>query len=162
MKWKFYLIQSQVKLFLDWLVGQLHLWLQKTILLNSKAAIDSMLNWMESFFQKLKGRGQSDASQASFLVCSGISGYFKELGKVYTLAQVASNMSSVTDRAGTYLLAMVQAHIITQDFTSHRWSEHPSIAGVINYQRFCFVIPLSTHNTLKEEVLVLKKNNFNR
>ena len=121
-----------------------------------------MLNWMESFFQKLKGRGQSDASQASFLVCSGISGYFKELGKVYTLAQVASNMSSVTDRAGTYLLAMVQAHIITQDFTSHRWSEHPSIAGVINYQRFCFVIPLITHNKLKEEVLVLKKNNFNR
>ena len=46
---------------------------------------------------------------------------------------------------------MIQDHLITQDFF-HRWREHPSTAGVI----------ISTHNTLKEEVVALKKNEFNR
>jgi len=68
----------------------------------------------------------------------------------------------VTDRAGTYLWAMVQSHRITQDFISHRWREHPSIAGVINYHLFRFMVPLSTYNKLKEEVAVLKKNEVNR
>ena len=121
-----------------------------------------MLTWMESFFQELKAGGQSDASEAWFLVCSCIRGYFKELRKVRAPAQVASNMSSVTDRAGTYLWAMVQSHRITQDFISHRWREHPSIAGVINYHLFRFMVPLSTYNKLKEEVVVLKKNEVNR
>ena len=35
-----------------------------TFLLNSKAAIDSMLTWIESFFQELKAGGQSDASES--------------------------------------------------------------------------------------------------
>ena len=128
-----------------------------TFLLNSKAAIDSMLTWMESFPQELKAGGQSDASEAWFLVCSCIRGYFKELRKVRAPTQVASNMSSVTDRAGTYLWAMVQSHRITQDFISHRWREHSSITGVINYHLFRFMMLLSTHNRLKEEVAVLKK-----
>ena len=74
-----------------------------TFLLNSKVVIDAMLTWMESFFQELKDGGQSDASEAWFLVCSCIRGYFKELRKFRAPAQVASNMSSVTDCAGTYL-----------------------------------------------------------
>ena len=36
----------------------------KTFLLNSKAAIDSMLIWIKSFFQDLKAGRQSDASEA--------------------------------------------------------------------------------------------------
>lgn len=38
-----------------------------------------------------------------------------------TLAQIVSNMSSVTERAGTCLWTMYQAHRITQNFISHRW-----------------------------------------
>ena len=36
----------------------------KIFLLNSKAAIDSMLSWIDSFFQELKVSGQSNASEA--------------------------------------------------------------------------------------------------
>ena len=133
-----------------------------TFLLNSKAAIDSMLTWMDFFFQELKAGGQPDTSEAWFLAYSCIGGYFKELRKVRAPAQVASNMSSVTDRAGNYLWAMVQSYRIAQDFISHRWREYPSITGVINYYLFRFMVPLSTHNKLKEEVAVLKKNDFNR
>ena len=109
-----------------------------TFLLNSKAAIDSMLTWIESFFQELKAGDQLDLSEAWFIVCSCIRGYFKELRKVRVPAHVASNMSSVTDRASTYLWAMVQAPRITQDFISHRWRKHPLIEGVINYHLFSF------------------------
>ena len=114
-----------------------------------------MLTWIEYFFQELKAGEQSDALEAWFLVCSCIRGYFKELRKFCAPAQVASNMSSsMTDRAGTYLRAMIQSHRITQDFISHRWREHPSIDGVINYHLFRFMVPLSTHNKLKEEVAI--------
>ena len=78
------------------------------------------------------------------------------------IAQAASNMSSVTARAGTYLWTIVHAHRITQDFIIHRWQEHPSIARVIHYHHFRIMVPLSTHNKLKEEVSILKKNEFNR
>ena len=110
----------------------------------------------------MKASGQSDASEVWFLFYSCIRGYFKELRKVRAPAPVASNMSSVTDRAGTYLWAMVQAHRITQEFISHRWREHPSIAGVVNYHLFCFTVPLSVRNKLKEEVSLLKKNELDR
>ena len=36
----------------------------KTFLLNSIAAIDSMLSWIDSFFQELKASDQSNASEA--------------------------------------------------------------------------------------------------
>ena len=57
---------------------------------------------------------------------------------------------------------MLQARRITQDFISHRWKEHPSISGVINYHLFRFMVPLSTHNKLKEEVDVLKRADISR
>ena len=79
----------------------------KTFLLDSKAAIDLMLSWIDSFFQELKASDQSNASEAYFLVCACIHGYFKEFWKVSASAQEASNMSSVTDRTGTYLWAMI-------------------------------------------------------
>ena len=71
-------------------------------------------------------------------------------------------MSSVTGRAGTYLWAMIQAHRITQEFNFHRWREHLSIAGVINYHLFRFNVPLSVYNKLKGGLSLLKKNEFNR
>ena len=57
---------------------------------------------------------------------------------------------------------MVQARWITQDLISHRWREHPSIAGVINYYLFRFMVPLSTHNKLKDEVATLKRAKISR
>ena len=117
---------------------------------------------MEFFFQELKDGGQSDTSKFWFLVCSCIHGYFKELRKVCVPAQVASNMSSITDRAGTNLWVMVHAHKITQDFISHRWRKHSFIECIIKYHLFRFMALLSTHDKVKEEVSVLKKNEFNR
>ena len=80
---------------------------ENTFLLNYQSAIDSMLTWIESFFQGYKDSGQSDASETWFLVCSCIRGFFKELRKVRAPVQVASNMTSLTDRAGTYLWSMM-------------------------------------------------------
>ena len=101
--------------------------------------------------------GQSNAIEAWFLICSCICGFCKELCKICTPTQVVYNLSSVTDRTG-----MIQTHIITQYFISHRWREHPSILEAISYHLLRLMVPLSTHNKLKEEVLVLKKNEFNR
>ena len=119
----------------------------KSILFHSKASIESMPILMESFFQKLKVGGRSNTTEVSFIVCSYICGQFKELRKVRVLKQVVFNMSSVIDRTGTYLRPMVKTHIINQDFISHRWREHPSIAGVVNYFK------------VKEEVSVRKNLN---
>ena len=52
-----------------------------TFLLNPKAAIESMLTWMESFFQELKAGGQSDASEAWFLVYSCIRGFSRSYAR---------------------------------------------------------------------------------
>ena len=49
------------------------------------------------------GGGQYDATEAWGLVCSCIRCYFRELRKVRVPAQVASNMSSITNRVGNYL-----------------------------------------------------------
>ena len=64
-------------------------------------------------------------------------------------------MSSLTNRVGTYLWSMVQNHCIAQDFISHRWREHPLIAGVTDYHLFHFMVLLGTHNKLKEAVATL-------
>ena len=76
--------------------------------------------------------------------------------------QVASNISFIIVTAGTYLWNMIQASRITQKFSSHCWREHPLIAGVINCHLFRFMVSLSIHNKLKEEVSMLKKNELNR
>ena len=138
------------------------LMIANTFHLNSKVVINSMLTWMEPFFQDLHTTNQSDASEAWFIVCSCIRGYFKELRKVRSPTQVVSNMISLTDRAGTYLWSMAQSHRITKDFISYRWHEHPSIASVLNYHLFPFMAPLSTHNKLKEEVTILKRPEISR
>ena len=41
---------------------------------------------------------------------------------------------------------------------SHRWREHPAAAGVTNYHIFRFMVPLTLHNKLKAEVLILQKD----
>ena len=41
---------------------------------------------------------------------------------------------------------------------SHRWREHPAVAGVINYHLFRFMVPLTLHNKLKAKVLSLHKD----
>ena len=36
-----------------------------------------------------------------------------------------------------------------------QWMSHSSIAGIINYHVFKFMVPLSTHSALKEDLVVL-------
>ena len=73
--------------------------------------------------------------------------FFSELRKICAPAQVASNMTSLSDWSGTYLWSMVQVL---------------SIAGVINYHLFWFMVPLGTHNKFKEEVVALKRAEVSR
>ena len=102
-----------------------------TFLLNSKAAIDSMLTWMESFFQELKAGGNRMHRKLGSWFARVSVVISRNYEKFVILLMLLFNMSSVTDRAGTYLWAMVQSHLITQDFITHVWRWHPSIAWVI-------------------------------
>ena len=131
--------------------------LANTFLVNAKSSIESLLTWMDSFYQELQA-GDSSSKDAWLLVCSCVRCYFKELRKVRAPAQAASNMSSPVERAGSYIWAMAQSHRISSEFMSHRWREHPAVAGVINYHLFRFMVPLTLHNKLKGEVGSLTKD----
>ena len=60
-------------------------------------------------------------------------------------------------KAGSYLWAMAQAHRVPAEFIQHQWREYPSITGVINYHLFRFMVPLSAHKKLQDEMVALKK-----
>ena len=49
---------------------------------------------------------------------------------------------------------MAQTHRVSQDFMASQWRSHSSIAGIINYHAFKFMVPLSAHSALKEELAV--------
>ena len=83
--------------------------------------------------------------------------YFKSLRKICAHTQKASNMSSQSDRVGTYLWTISQPHQVSNVFVSHRWRDHPAVSGVINYHLFRFVVSLNAHNKLKLEFEVIKK-----
>ena len=46
---------------------------------------------------------------------------------------------------------------MSAEFIQHRWREHPSIAGVINYHLFQFMVPILAHKKLQDEMVALKK-----
>ena len=112
------------------------LMLANTFLVNARSTVDSLLTWMESFYQELQQDGQSTSKDAWILVCSCVRCYFKELRKVRAPAQTASNMSSPINITDTYLWYLAQSHRVPADFVAHSWREHPSIAGVIKYHLF--------------------------
>ena len=82
-------------------------------------------------------------------------GYFQQLEIVRSPAAASSEDS--TAEAGAYIWAMAQAHRVSQEFMSCQWRSHFSIAGIINYHVFKFMVPLSAHNLLKEELSAVKK-----
>ena len=105
------------------------LMLANTFLVNARSTVDSLLTWMESFYQELQQGGQSTSKNAWLLVCSCVRCYFKELRKVRAPAQTASNMSSPINIAGAYLWSLAQSQRVSADFVAHSWREHPSIHG---------------------------------
>ena len=121
-------------------------------ILNARAAMKSLLTWMETICQKLKTGSQPETFEAGLLVCSCIRDFFKELRNVRASIQIASNMAFITDRSGSYLWAMVQQPRITQKIFSHRWLERPAIAEATNCHLFRFLLPYSIYRKLNDEV----------
>ena len=131
--------------------------LANIFLATSRSVIDSLLSWVKSFYLELQAGDQSCIQDAWLLVCSCGQCYFKELGKVRAPAQTASNQKEDFDKDESYLQAMAQAHRVSAEFIQHRWREHPSIAGVINYHLFQFMVPILAHKKLQDEMVALKK-----
>ena len=57
---------------------------------------------------------------------------------------------------------MAQSHRVCGECMSAQWRSHSSIAGIINYHVFKFMVPLSAHNILKEELVAVKKSDKDR
>ena len=61
-----------------------------------------------------------------------------------------------------YLWAMTQTHWVSQDFMASQWRSHSSIAGIIDYHIFKFMVSLSVHSACKEELVVLRNKDKER
>ena len=42
-------------------------------------------------------------------------------------------------------------------FVLHRWREYPTVAGVINFHLFRFMVPLAAHKQLQQELDSVKR-----
>ena len=125
------------------------------VLMKSQEAVLSLISWMDNFQQELSSAGQSSPKEAWLLVCSCVRGFFQQLEKVRAPASASSDDAAV--RAGSYILTMAQARQVSNDFMAAQWRSHASIVEIINYHVFKFMVPLSAHTLLKEEVLSLRK-----
>ena len=126
-------------------------------LLQSRSIVESLINWMESFYQELRYAGQSSAKNTWLLVFSCVRGYFAELKKVRATAfEVFSHAGDDYMVAGVYLWTTFQSHRVSGEFISQNWREHASIAGIINYHIFSFTVPLSAHKLMQNEISTLK------
>ena len=72
-------------------------------------------------------------------------------------APTSTSSDDATVREGSYIWAMAQAHRVSNDFMAAQWRYHASIAGIINYHVFQFMVPLSAHTLLKEKIFSLRK-----
>ena len=133
------------------------LMLANTFLVNALSHIDSLLTWIDFFYQELQQGCQSSAKEAWLLVCSYARCYLKDLRKVRDPAQTALNMASASDRTRIALWVLAQSHRISSKFVSRRLREHSVVAGVINRHLFQFVVPLSLRHKLKVEMDSLYK-----
>ena len=52
--------------------------------------------------------------------------------------------------------------VFVRNFISVQWRSHSSIAGIVNYHVFKFMVPLSAHLVLKEEIASLRKTGKDR
>ena len=85
---------------------------------------------------------------------------FSAAGKVRAPAAASSDDAGI--QAGSYLWAMAQSHRVCGEFMSAQWRSHSSIAGIINYYVFKFIVPLSAHLVLKEDITPLRKADKDR
>ena len=76
------------------------LMLANNLLVQSKYIIDSLLTWIESFYQELEMGSHLSPKDAWILVFSCVRAYFKALRKVRSLAQGAFNMASKRTEQG--------------------------------------------------------------
>ena len=129
-------------------------------LLKSQEAVLSLVSWIENFQQELSSAGQSSPKEAWLLVCSCVQGFFQQLEKVRAPAAAFSDESAVQTSA--YRWAMAQSHRVRQEFMSAQWCSHYSIVRIINYHVFKFMVPLSSHLVLKEEITSLRKTDKDR
>ena len=77
--------------------------LTNTLLVITRSTFDSLLTWMESFYQELQLGGQPTSKDTWLLVCSCVKCYFKELCKVRAPELTTSNMFSPINIASAYL-----------------------------------------------------------
>ena len=115
---------------------------------------------MVNFQQELSSAGQSSPKEVWLRVCSCVRGFSQQLEKVRSPISASSDDPSAQD--GAYLLAVGQTHRVSQEFTASQWRSHSSIAGIINYHLFKFMIPLSVHSALKEEIAIFKNKDKER
>lgn len=115
----------------------------------------SNVSWMENFQGELSSVGQSSPKEAWILVCSYVRGYFQQLGKVHDCVAISSKDS--TAQTWSYIWAITQIHRMSQEFMSYQWCLHSSIAGIINYHIFKFMVSLSSHTTLKNKLATVRK-----
>ena len=120
----------------------------------------SLVSWMENFQQELSSAGQSSPKEAWLLVCSCVRGFFQQLEKVRAPAAASSDDAVI--QAGSYPWAMAQSHRVCGGFMSAQWRSHTSIAGIINYHVFKFMVPLSAYNLLKKQLVAVKKSDKER
>ena len=72
-------------------------------------------------------------------------------------APATASSEDSTAKAGVYIWDMAQTHRVSQEFMACRWISHSSIADIINYHVFKFIVPLSEKKLLKEELAAVKK-----
>ena len=91
------------------------LMLANNLLVQSKYIIDSLLTWIESFYQELKMGSHLSPKDAWILVFSCVRAYFKALRKVRSLAQGAFNMASKRTEQGL-ICGILLNHIVPHVF----------------------------------------------
>ena len=58
--------------------------------------------------------------------------------------------------AGAYHWSTLQSDRVSGDFTSQNWRDHTSTAGTISYHLFSFIVSLSTHKVMQDEISALR------
>ena len=60
------------------------------------------------------------------------------------------------------IFGMAHTHRVPHECMFLQWRSHSSIAGIINYHVFKFMVPLSDHSVLKEELAALRNKDKER
>lgn len=113
------------------------LMLTNSFLVNSKFTIESLLTWMNSFYQEFQAGEQSSSTKYTWLlVCLCRRCYFNELKESRTSTSAAPKIPSLVKRTGSYIFERWHNHIVSRQNMYHRWHEHSTMVRVINYHPF--------------------------